>query len=150
MERILRIDSETRDLGTMHIARARDIPGLLAITVQRERYEVRGRELDGVPLEHDARLRGVEAAELRRRRFGGAERREDVVLEGLEGEVGGALGGCVAGDGDVDDAARGDVGWEEDGGEFNLRGSRGFSMLRDPWIELQGFCGARKRPLEKE
>ena len=28
----------------------------------------------------------------------------------------------VAGDGDVDYTARGDVGWEEDGGEFNLWG----------------------------
>jgi hypothetical protein len=110
----------------MHIARPRDVPGLLAITVKREGYEVGRRELDGIPLEHDARLRGVEAAELRRRGLGGAERREDVVLEGLEGEVSGALGGCVARDGDVDDAARGDVGWEEDGGEFNLRGNAGF------------------------
>ena len=41
-------------------------------------------------------------------------------MEGEEGGLGFLLGDKIAGDGDVDDAAGGDVGWQEDGGKFDL------------------------------
>ena len=65
---------------------------------------------------------GVAAAEDGGGGGGGAVGFVDGGLEGVEGGLGGGLGGVVAGDGDVDDGAGGDVGREEDGGEFDLWG----------------------------
>jgi hypothetical protein len=66
--------------------------------------------VDGVPLEHDAGLRGVAAAELGSLGGLGAEGGVDLVLEAAEGELGGRFRGRVAAYRDVDYGARGDVG----------------------------------------
>ncbi len=54
---------------------------------------------------------------------------EDLVLQRGKGGLGLGFGDKVAGDGDVDDRAGRDVGWEENGGEFNLDELMLVSML---------------------
>lgn len=84
MEGVLGVDGQPRDLGAVHLQGPRDVAGLLAIAVQGQGDEVGSGEVYGVPLEDDARLRGVQAAEDRPRGGLGAEGGEDAVLKGLE------------------------------------------------------------------
>lgn len=65
-------------------------------------------------------MRGIAATQDRGRRLRGAEGVEDAVLQGAELLLLGGLFAAVLGDVDVDDAAGGDVGREEDGREFDL------------------------------
>lgn len=121
VEGVLGVDGEAADLSTVHLQGPRDVAGLLAVAVQRQRDEVGGGEVDGVPLEDDRGLGGIAAAQDGRARLGGAEGGEDAVLQRGESLVGLGLGRVVAGDGDVDDGARDDVGRQQDGGELDLR-----------------------------
>lgn len=120
VKRVLSVDGQATDLGAVHLQRARDVAGLLAVAVQAQGYQVGGREGDGVPFEHDGCLRGIATADLGRRGLRGAEAVVDAVLEGAECALGGGFFGGVLADGDVDDAAGGDVWREQDGREFNL------------------------------
>ena len=120
VERVLGVDGEAADLGAVHLEGPGDVPGLLAVPVQRQRDQVGGRELDGVPLQHHGRLRRVAAPQGGRRRLRRPERAEDPVLQRRELLVRLGLGVVVARYRDVDDGAGGDVGREEDGGEFDL------------------------------
>lgn len=65
-------------------------------------------------------MRGISAAEDRRRGRLGAKCVEDLGLEGVELLVGNELGVLVSGYVDVDNAAGVDVWWEEDGRELDL------------------------------
>jgi hypothetical protein len=120
VEDVLRVDGQAADLGRVHGLRARDVAGLLPVAEERQRDDVGRGEVDGVPFEDHRGLGGVAAAQLRGRRGFGAEGGVDLVLQPAEGELGRGLGGGVAGYRDVDYGAGGDVGWEEDGGEFDL------------------------------
>lgn len=130
VEGVFGVDGETGDLGAVHLQGPRDVSGLLAVAVQRQGDEVGGGEAHGVPLQDDARLGGVQAAEDGPRGGLGAEGGEDAVLEGLEGSGGALLGGAVAGNGDVDDATRGNVGWQKDGRELDLGRVRSSAQRR--------------------
>lgn len=121
VEGVLGVDGETADLGAVHLEGPGDVAGLLAVAVQRQGDEVGGGQVDGVPLEDDRGLGGIAAAQDGRAGLGGAKGREDAVLEGGESLVRLGLGRVVAGDGDVHDGARDDIGWQEDGGELDLR-----------------------------
>ena len=120
MECVFGIDSQTRDLGRVHSSWLGDVAGFLAVAVESQANQVGGREVDRVPLEDHAGLGGIATAEVGGLGLCGTEGVEDLVLEGTEGAFGFAFGGNVAGDGDVDNGARGDVGWQEDGWEFDL------------------------------
>jgi hypothetical protein len=53
MESVFGIDSQATDLGAVHLQRAGDVSGLLAISVQTERYQIGGSQLNWVPFEDD-------------------------------------------------------------------------------------------------
>ena len=97
-----------------------DRAGFVAIAVEAEAAEFGGSEDDGIPFKDDGGLSRVAAAEGRGNRRVAAEFGEEFGLEGGKGAVGMVFCSEVAGNVDVDDAAGGDVWWEEDGGEFNL------------------------------
>jgi len=120
VERVLCVDSEAGDLCACHIEGTGNGASFVAIAVETEAAEFGGGEDDGVPFEDDGGLGRVAAAE--RGRDGGlaTEVCEKFGLEGGEGAVGVVFCGEVAGDIHVDDAAGGDIWWEEDGGEFDL------------------------------
>lgn len=118
MEGVLGVEGEAGDLGAQLVLG--DGAGLVAVAVEAEAAQLGAREVDGVPFEDDAGLRGVAAAEDGRGGRLGAEGGVDVGLQGGELLVGDGLGVLVAADVDVDDAAGVDVGREEDGGELDL------------------------------
>lgn len=124
MERVVRIDSQTGDLSAVHRQRSRDVASLLAITVETQGQQVRGGQLDGVPLEDHGGLGRIAAVQDGDGGFVGAEGGEYLVLQGAEVGLGGGFFGVVLADGDVDDGAGGDVWGQEDGGELDLRVER--------------------------
>lgn len=63
---------------------------------------------------------GISAAEDWGCRLAFTEGGVDGILEGVEGSLGFLLGGDVAGDGDIDYAAGGDIRRKEDRRKFNL------------------------------
>lgn len=83
---------------------------------------------------------GVAAAEEGGGRRGASVGRVDGGLEGEEGFLRGGFRVVVAGDGDVDDAAGGDGGGEEDGGEFDLRG-KGLVWGVEGWVQWGRMVG---------
>lgn len=122
VERILGVHSQTADLGTVHMQRAGNVSSLLAVAVQTQRDQVSRGQLDRVPFQYDGSLGGIAAAQDGDRGLGGAEGFEDLVLKGREAGFGCGLGFGVARDSDVDDGARRNVGWEENGRELDLAG----------------------------
>ena len=126
VEDILGVDGQAADLRAGDLQRPRDVAGFAAVAEQGERAQRGGCEGDGVPFQHDGGLRRVAAAEDGGR--GGVEAvgGGDGGLEVVEGGLGGGFGGVVARDGDVNDAAGGDGGREQDGGKFDLEGRISF------------------------
>lgn len=103
MECVLGVDGQARDLGAVHLQRAGDVAGLLAVAVQGERDQICRREVYGVPFQNDGGLGGIAAAEDRGGGKGGAKGVVDLILEGLEALLGSVFLGGVSSDGDVDD-----------------------------------------------
>lgn len=124
VEGVLGIDSEAADLGAVHLKRTGDVACLLAISVEAQRHDVGGGELNGVPFEDDRSLGGIAAAEDGGDGLRGAKRVIDLILKGTECAVGGGFLGRVLRDVDVDDASGRDVGREENGRELDLQGQR--------------------------
>ena len=120
VECVLGVDGQAGDLGRVHGGRFGDVASLLAVAVESQADQVGGRHVDGVPLEDHAGLGGIATAEVGGLGLGSTEGIEDLVLESAEGAFGVVFRGEVAANGDVDNGARGDVGWQEDGWEFDL------------------------------
>lgn len=133
VECIFRVQSQTRDLGAQLILG--DCACLVAIAVQAEAAELRRREIDRVPFEHNARLSCIAAAKHGRRGRFRAEAVVDVGLKGRELLVGDCLGVEVARNVDVDDAAGVDVGRQQDRRKLNL------TEVSKASRELILFCG---------
>jgi hypothetical protein len=107
---VLRVQSQTRDLGAQLVLGDRAC--LVAIAVQAQTTKLRRREIDRIPFEYNARLGRVAASKHGSRWRFGAEAVVDVGLEGRELLVGDCLGVEVARNVDVDDAAGVDIGRE--------------------------------------
>lgn len=119
MEAVLGVQRQATDLGAQLIAG--NDAGLCAIAIQAEAAQVRRRQLDGVPLEHDAGLCRVAASQNRRRWGARAKGVEDFALQRSKLLVGYQFRMLVAHNVDVDDAAGVDVGREQDGWKLDLR-----------------------------
>ena len=133
VEAILGVESQAADLGALHLHGPGDVASLLAVAVEAQGDEVGGGQVDGVPLEDDGGLGGIAAAEGGRDRLGGAKGVVDAPLQGAKLGLGGIFLGNVLADGDVDDAAGGDVGREQDGRELDLRASEDVSSANARW-----------------
>lgn len=120
VERVFGIDRKTTDLGAVHLKRSRDVASLLAVAVQAQGDQVGSSQLDRVPFQDDGSLGRISATECGLRRFLGAKRLVNALLQGTEFLLGRGLFGGVLGDVDVDDAAGGDVGGKEDGRKLDL------------------------------
>lgn len=121
MKRVFRINRQSTDLRAVHSRWSGDVARFLAIAEEGEGNHICGRDFDGIPFEDYGCLRSVSAAELGGNGLCFAEGGVDCVLEREEGILGFGLGFEVTCDGDVYYAAGGDIGREEDRGEFNLR-----------------------------
>lgn len=121
VEGVLGVHCQATELGAVHVAGLRDGACLAAIAVQREAPQLGSRDVYGIPLKHHRRLRGIPASDAGCGRRLLAKGAEYLRLERVEGGGGVSLGLDVAAYVDVDDAAGGDVGREQYGGEFDLR-----------------------------
>lgn len=120
MEGVLLINGQAADLGALHDRGSRDVASLLVISEEGERDHVGRGMLDGVPFEDHGGLGCVSTAEDWRLGLGSSKGVVDGILEGGEVCLRFLLGIKVARDGDVYYAPRGDIGREENGGEFDL------------------------------
>lgn len=130
------MNRETGDLGTASLERARYRASLGAIAVEGQRLQGCGGEVDRIPFEDEGGLGCVSQTEDGRRWSLDTVGVQDTLLEGLEGSCVGALCGVVARNGDIDNAARGDVVWEENRGEFNLVSASASGIVVEAHVSL--------------
>lgn len=121
VEDVFGVDCQSAELGAVHFGGPGYGARLAAISVQSQASELGRGDVYRVPLEDDRGLGGIAAAQDGRGGLALAKGAEDVGLERMK------LGGLVrlffgvSGDFNVHNAPGGDVGREEDGGEFDLR-----------------------------
>lgn len=138
MESILRVQSQTGDLGAQLILG--DCACLVAIAVEAQATQLRRREIDWIPFQYNARLGRIAAAKHGSRGRFCTEAVVDVGLEGSELLVGDRLGVEVARNVDVDDAAGVDVRREQDRWELDLAMvSKGMAMKDTLCDNVQGL-----------
>lgn len=137
VEDIFRVHSQTAQLGAMDLGGFGYCARLAPIPVQGQGPKLGSRNVNGVPLQDYRCLRGIPTAN--NGGCGGAlaEGAVDGALQGVKcgGRV--RLFSVVAGNRNVDDASRGDVRREEDGGKLDLRQSE-LRATSYSWVDAGG------------
>lgn len=120
MEDVFHADGQSAQLGAVHLRWFWYCARFVAIPVQGQASKLGGRKVDWIPFQYDRSLRGVAAAEDRRSGRPLPKGAVDGCLESVEGCCCLVFGLGVPRDGDIDNAARGNVWREENGGELDL------------------------------